>query len=428
MKKKVYVLDYDLISPLGIGRESVLKSLESNYLAAKKISRFPTIGLQIEFAAEISDPLFDLYLKEDEMIIDVAKYDRKFELAIAIYYIMESRLQEIASKTSQGKSGIVLGLGIDVPPLEAIRELIGEKLTISENSFIDFFNKINKTKGYINKFLNPLDLSALFIAKKLNLSAFQKTIMTACVSSTQAIGIAYDSILADETEVAIAGGTDSLINTLAFIAFNKLGVLSTGKSGHEKACKPFDITRNGALAGEASGLCVLASEEFVKKNNLTPKLEILGYGNTLDAYNITSPDPSGLGMSRAFEMALKNSGITPSDVDYINLHGTGTRSNDEVEFKAIKKVFGEYAKSIPMSSTKDRHGHAIASAGIQEFCILCLCMENDFIPCNINLEKPIGNGELDLVQNENRRKKVNIGLTSNFAFGGVNTVIALKKI
>ncbi len=175
-------------------------------------------------------------------------------------------------------------------------------------------------------------------------------------------------------------------------------------------------------------MIVLASENSVKKLKLTPKFEILGYGNTLDGYKITAPDPSAIGMIRALSKALSNSGIKPDQVDYINLHGTGTLANDPLELTAIEEVFGSFAKQLPISSTKDRHGHAIAAAGGQEFVITCICMENDFIPCNVNLKKPINETGVRLIKDKNISKRLNICLTNNFAFGGVNTVLAIKRM
>jgi 3-oxoacyl-[acyl-carrier-protein] synthase II len=173
---------------------------------------------------------------------------------------------------------------------------------------------------------------------------------------------------------------------------------------------------------------VLAGENAVEKMSLEPRLQLMGYGNTLDGYKITAPDPSALGMIRALSRALSSAGITPDQVDYINLHGTGTVANDPLELKAVEEVFGEWAPQMPISSTKDRHGHAIAAAGGQEFVITCLCMENDFIPCNVNLKKPINEAGVKLVKDENINVPLHICLTSNFAFGGVNTVLALQRI
>ncbi|OFY67276.1 MAG: hypothetical protein A3H98_02140 [Bacteroidetes bacterium RIFCSPLOWO2_02_FULL_36_8] len=428
MHKKVYILDYDLVSPLGTGKNEVLKNLKNNFNSSHKITNFNTQGLPIDYAAEISSPLESLYHHEDENILSAAGFDRKFELTLASYYLMEERLKLLMEDVDPQRAGILFGMGADTPPIEKMEALLKSDITISEEYLISFLNKINTGKGFINRIFNPFNLSSLYIASKLQLGAFQKTILTACTASTQAIALGYDSIARGETDLVITGGSDSIINLLAYISFYKLGVLASNSDEPDRACKPFDITRNGTLAGEASGICVLAGEDFIIKKKLNPLIEVMGYGNTLDAYNITAPHPEGIGMKRAFSMALKNSGIHPSAVDYINLHGTGTRSNDSVEINAIKHTFGEYAKKIPMSSTKDRHGHAIASAGIQELAILCLCMENNFVPCCINLRKPVTNGEVDLVIDANKTQNITIGITCNFSFGGVNTVIVLKNI
>lgn len=427
-KKRVFVVEYDLVSPIGIGKEKVLENLQANFLAAHTIERFPVEGLPIGYAAGVRGDLRHFYQHEPELVKEAAFFDRKFELALAVYFLMEERLKQILKNADPSRAGIVFGLGADAPPVERMQEFIPKNFVANETTIEQFLQSVNRSEGLLNRIANPYDISSLYIAEKLQLGAFQKTVLTACTASTQAIVVGYDSIVNGETDVVIAGGTDSIINMLAFISFNKLGVLSPTTDRPTSACKPFDNNRNGTLAGEASGICVLASEEFVLQNKLTPKFEVLGYGNTLDAYNITAPDPKGVGMKRAFAQALKSSNLLPEQVDYINLHGTGTRSNDPVEFDAVKSVFGEAAAHIPMSSTKDRTGHAIAAAGIQEFSILGICMENDFVPCNVNLEKPIGKGEIDLVKDTNRNKKINIGMTSNFAFGGVNTVIALKRV
>ena len=259
-----------------------------------------------------------------------------------------------------------------------------------------------------------------------DLRAFQKSTLSACTSSTQAISIAFDSIRNGRADIVFAGGTDSIINTMALISFGKLGVIPESGSDDEKTCKPFDINRKGTLAGESAGIAILASETFIKKSKIKPIAEIVSIGNTLDGYKITAPDPSGDSMGIAISTALKNGRISPGNIDYVNAHGTGTKQNDGVELTVIQKVFGDYGKEVPISSTKDRHGHAIAAAGIQELAVLLTAMKNDFIPSNMNLVNPIDDS-FNLVR-ENSRKKIKYALSNNFAFGGVNTVFILKNI
>ena len=424
--QRVFILDYDVISPLGTGRPQVFSSLAANRRMGRTIESFCPCDLPITHAAEIQGSLLPWYQHEPEAVLDAARYDRKFELALSICSLMEERLQRAIAPASPERRGIVYGLGVDVPPIDALRERLAT-LASSEHAFADGVRMINSRQSRINAVINPYDLSAVFIAEKLGLDGFQKTVLTACAASTQAIAQGYAAAARGEMDVVLVGGSDSIINRLALISFSRLGVLANG-TDPSRACRPFDLGRSGTLAGEAAGLCVLASESYVRRHHLEPMFELLGYGNTLDAYNVTAPDPRGTGMKRAFSAAFTSAGVRPEEIDYVNLHGTGTRSNDAVEVEAVAAAFGECAAGIPMSSTKDRHGHGIAGAGIQELAVACLSAEHDFVPCNLNLERPIRpSSPVDLVIGQNRRAKVRTVMTVNFAFGGVNTALVLRR-
>jgi hypothetical protein len=237
-------------------------------------------------------------------------------------------------------------------------------MALDSNPIVELFTRINANDSKLNAVINPYDVYAIYLANKFNAGAFQRSVLTACTSSTQAIAMGYDSILSGETEVVIAGGTDSIVNTLATIAFGKLGVISETKDNVN--CKPFDKMRNGTLAAEAAGFCVLASEDFVKKNNLSPKAQLLGYGNTLDAYKITAPNPEGTSMTNAIAQAMEMAGIETEKLDYINAHGTGTKHNDHLELTCIRRALGEGALNIPISSTNSRDGNAIGGLSVGE--------------------------------------------------------------
>lgn len=427
--QKVYIADYDSISPLGIGKDAILKSLLADYSAEKIVGRFDTSGLPFRMAAEVRDDLTDLYHGAHPKLLNACLYDRKLELTVSLYQFMKDRLHRVFDSIAPREKGIILGVGPNIAPLTILLKAIEKLNDTSVNSYIEALNAMICGKSLINPVLNPCDIYSSYLASELELFAFQKTLMTACAASAQAIAFGYDAIRHREVKAVLAGGVDSIINEIAFGTFSKLGVLAeSGEEGVSALCKPFDVNRNGTLAGEAVGFCLMVGEDFIKESGIAPKFELLGYGNTLDAYKITAPDPTGKAMSRAIQIALDTSGIQAEDVDYINSHGTGTRANDEVELDAFSSVFEKAMKNIPLSSTKDRHGHAIAAAGIQEFSILCLCMENDFIPQTLNLKNPIAGPDYDLVMNENRIKKIKIGITNNFAFGGVNTVLVVKNL
>jgi len=424
MNEKVYIIAYDLLSPISFGKENLYQNLKDNIDGEGVVQSFETEGIPFNIAAEVKQNLDSLLKNEKEFIKSVCAYDRKFELTVALANKVTKNFKEIIKTSDPKRRGVIMGVGSDVIKVEQFEKI----QSFSSNTTASFNELILTESNKIDHMglFNPYDIHAIYFAEKFNLRAFQKSTLTACTSSTQAIALAFDSIKRNKADIVFAGGTDSIINTLALIAFGKLGVISESDKSSKNTCKPFDQNRKGTLAGESAGMAILASESFVKKNNIKPIAELLSYGNTLDAYKITAPDPSGTSMKKAIEQAIKNAGIKPKDIDYINAHGTGTKQNDSVELQAIQEVFGTYAKEVPISSTKDRHGHAIAAAGIQELAVLLACMQNDFMPSNKNLEIPIDKS-FNLLQT-NKHKKIKYALSNNFAFGGVNTVFVLKNI
>jgi 3-oxoacyl-(acyl-carrier-protein) synthase len=426
--ERVFVLDHDLISPLGIGNGSVLSSLKANHLAGGRISRFPTDGMTHSIAAEVKGDLSELYAHEDDRIKETLAFDRKLELMVCCYHKMRNRLDNLFARIAPERAGVSLGMGSDVIPFELVDSVLSRFADHADLAYGNTIEYLNRNGTGINRVLNPPDFTAVYLAGKLNLAAFQHVILTACAASTQAIAMAFNHIRRGDADMALAGGTDSIIDMISHTAFSKLGVVAADIQPENRTCRPFDISRDGTLAGESASLVVLAGENTVNKLSLEPRLEILGYGNTLDGFKITAPDPGARGMIRALAQALSNAGITPKQVDYINLHGTGTLANDPLELKAIREVFGDCAAHLPISSTKDRHGHAIAAAGSQEFVITAICMQNDLIPYNVNLKTPIDDTVVNLVKDENIMDRLDICLTSNFAFGGVNTVLVLKRV
>ena len=417
MKKRVFVIDYNIVSPIGIGKDKLKKSLKNNFSAEKIITNFIHEGLELHVGAEISEDLKFLYSSENKKIKELAQYDRKFELLLAVYKLMEKNLKFLTKNINPNRAGVILGVGADASFFSLFQDFL--EYEIDEETIKKLTN---------SDLLFPYDFHSVFLAERLNLATFQKTVLTACSSSTQAIGLATQAIRNGKADIVIAGGTDSIINLIAFISFYKLGALAPQSEPIGKTCKPFDINRNGTLASEAAGLCVLVSEDFIKQNNINPAFEIIGYGSSLDAYRITAPAPDGKGMKRAIEQAIADANINLKEIDYINAHGTGTPLNDEAEAKAFNDVFGKSLADIHISSTKDRHGHAIAAAGVLEFAVLLSSMEENLVPCTINLEKPIKQEYFYPVLNENIKKEINVGMTCNYAFGGVNASLIVKKL
>jgi 3-oxoacyl-[acyl-carrier-protein] synthase II len=423
LRRNVYILDYELMSPIAAGADRLAAALETNFSAEHSITRMNASGLPFKKAAEIREDLSPFYRNEAGYIQDVCRYDRCLELLAACYGRSAGRLAPVIDLFAQERTGVILGIGAGVTPFELFEDKLDRYLANGQNPVSELFAEVNNNAIRLNLANNPYDVYAIYLANKFNAAEFQRSVLTACVSSTQALALAYESIANNESDVVVAGGTDSIINLLALISFGKMGVIS--ETTPDVSCKPFDINRNGTLAGECAGFAVLVSEDFLKRHKLNPVAEFLGYGNTLDAYKITAPDPDGASITRAISNAVQHAGISPGMIDYINAHGTGTKQNDHLELSCIFNALGEAGKTIPISSTKDRHGHAIAAAGIQELCVLLEAMKNSRVPANLNLNTACDTS-FNLVR-ENFSKRINYALTSNFAFGGVNTVLALKN-
>ena len=423
LNKKVYIIDYEVLSQIAEGASNLISSIDNNFCAEGFVNRVDTAGIPFKKAAEIKYDLKKYYHDEPQSLKDSCFSDRKLELTVACYGKAKKRMENLFSLFESERTGVIMGVGADVIPLELYEEEIISYASKNLDPLIELEFKINSNDIRLNIVNNPYDIHSLYLAQKMNAGAFQRSTLTACVSSTQALAFAADAINDDEADVVIAGGTDSLVNLVAMSSFGKLGVIPESREAVN--CRPFDVNRNGALAGECAGFVIMASEKFVEKHNLKPVAEFMGYGNTLDAYKITAPDPEGNSITLAIKNAVENSGIEIDQIDYINAHGTGTKHNDHLELKCIEKALGEKARFIPISSTKDRHGHAIAAAGIQEVCLLLELMKNNTIPANLNLLSPC-NSDFNLVR-ENLKSPIEFALTNNFSFGGVNTVLVLKN-
>jgi 3-oxoacyl-[acyl-carrier-protein] synthase II len=422
--QRAYIVDYELVSPLLDGGQSMIESLRSGFSADRPLQQVDVSAMPFKTGAEITENLQPFYAIEPDAVKRLCAIDRKFELITAAVLKANDRLQPLLNLADPQRTGVILGVGADAAPYDRFEKEISDFLRQRMNPLHELNLFLNRNSSPpILAFNNPYDVYGYYLASKLKARRFQRPVLTACVASTQAIAFGFDAIARNECDVVFAGGTDSIINMLAIISFGKLGVIV--ESDQQVSCRPFDINRSGTVAGEAAGFLVMVSESFLKKNKLEPIASVCGYGNTLDGYKITAPDPSGIQMARAIEQAVLSSGIPKNRVDYIQAHGTGTRQNDATELGAIKRAFGALSAEIPVSGTKDRHGHAIAAAGIQEVCVLLECMKHRFLPGNLNMKQPIA-ADMNLLR-ENVSKQIDYALTCNFAFGGINTVLALKN-
>lgn len=252
-------------------------------------------------------------------------------------------------------------------------------------------------------------------------------VSTACSTATNAIGDAFRFIQFGDTDIMIAGGTESATTILGVGGFCALKALSQRNDDPTKASRPFDLNRDGFVMAEGAGVVILESLEHAKRRGAPILAEMIGYGRTSDAFHITAPESTGAGAAKAMELAVKDAGLKPPEISYINAHGTSTKLNDQVETLAIKKVFGEYAQKVPVSSTKSMTGHLLGAAGGVEFAACVLAIRDSIIPPTINYETPDPECDLDYVPNTARKSKITVAMSNSLGFGGHNASVVVKK-
>jgi 3-oxoacyl-[acyl-carrier-protein] synthase II len=271
------------------------------------------------------------------------------------------------------------------------------------------------------------NLASGHVSMRYGFNGPNSCVATACATGSHAIGDAYKIIQRGDADVMIAGGAESALTPLAVAGFSVMRALSTRNDEPERASRPFEKDRDGFIMSEGAGVVLLEELGSAVKRGAKIYGEIAGYGLTGDAFHLTMPDPEGTQVARCMKMALESGGISPEEVDYINAHGTSTPLNDKFETMAIKKVFGEQAYKVPVSSTKSSTGHLLGGAGGVEAVYTLLAMDRSIIPATVNYDTPDPECDLDYVPNKPREKEVNVALSNSFGFGGTNATVLFRK-
>ena len=399
-----------LVTPLGTGTEKTWRNLCDGKSGISQITRFDTSDYAVKIAAEVKD-----FSPEDFIDPKLAKHLDPFvqyAVAAAGMAIKESGL--IIDESNATRVGVFTGNGI------------------GGLSTIEKYHQISMERGprRITPFFIPMVISNLSAgqisiingAKGPNLS-----VTTACAAGTHAVGEAFRSIRSRDCDMAITGGSESTICSLAVGGFNSMKALSRNNENPEKASRPFDKDRNGFVISEGAGMLVLEELELAQKRGAHILAEVVGFGLSGDGHHMAAPPEDGDGAVRCMQMALDDGGLAPEDIDYINAHGTSTPLNDVVETRAIKTVFGEHAYKLAISSTKSMIGHMLGGAGGVESVFLALSIRDQIIPPTINLENPDSECDLDYVPNKARETVIKAAISNSFGFGGTNAVIAMKK-
>jgi len=409
-RKRVVVTGVGLVSPLGLTREDTWDAILAGKSGVAEITHFDPSEFSTRFAAEVKgfDPVEYVGVK------DARKMDRFMAFAI------------VASLEALAHAGLE-------PPLEN-----GDRAGVLIGSGIGGFETIERE---VQKYLEsgPKKISPFFIpATIINEASGQVSIrtgaagpnsatVTACAAGSHAIGDAFRIIQNGEADIMISGGAEAPITPLGIGGFAALRAISSRNDAPERASRPFDKERDGFVVGEGSGILILEELEFALRRKAPILAEVVGHGMSGDAFHITLPPEDGRGIIRTMELTISQAGITPDQVDYINAHGTSTIPNDRIETAAIKKVFGDHARKVMISSTKSMSGHLLGAAGGLEAGISVLAIRDQVAPPTINYENPDPECDLDYVPNEARKADLRYVLSNSFGFGGTNTALLFKK-
>jgi 3-oxoacyl-[acyl-carrier-protein] synthase II len=407
---RVVVTGIGIISPLGLDAVTTWNGLINGKSGVDKITLFDASTHATKIAAEVKD--FDPNKYIDRKL--VRRMDRFTQLAVAASQEALKDAQLVIDDSNRNDISVMVGSGI------------GGLGTLSEQLKI----LIEKGPDRVSPFLIPMmisDMAGAQISINIGSKGANVCSTSACSSGSDAIGNAYEILKRGDGVAIITGGAEAVITPIGVAGFNAARTLSTRNDDPKTASRPFDAQRDGFVIGEGAAILVLETLDFAKKRGAHILAEIIGYGASSDAYHITSPPDSAEGAVRSMKMALRKAEIEPTDIDYINAHGTSTEINDKTETKAIKAVFGDYAYKVPISSTKSMTGHMIGAAGAIEASICVLTIQNGVIPPTMNLHNPDPECDLDYVPNVARRANVKTALSNTFGFGGHNSCLIIRK-
>jgi 3-oxoacyl-[acyl-carrier-protein] synthase II len=400
---KVLVTGMNMITALGLDLETNWKNLCEGKSGVSEIRLFDASENQTKVAAQLPQE-FEEYAHS---LIRKRASDQMTRVTRMCYVCAKEAIAKSSidfEKFDRDRCAVILGV-------VSTGNTSSEKGTTSQNRVLKSMN----------------NAMSAWISLEYKITGPNYTVSSACASSAYALSLGFDLIKSGRADMVIVGGADSIINKEEIEGFNEIFALCTDNYPPEKSSRPFSKNRDGFVPGEGAGIIILESESSAKARNAKVYAEIAGYGLTSEGYNIMAPEKDGEGIARTISLAIKNAGLSIDDIDYINAHGTSTTLNDKYETLAIKKVFGEKAYKIPISSSKSMIGHTIGAAGVIELIITIMSLTNNILTPTINLDEPDPELDLDYVPNIARNAEINCALSNSFAFGGHNAVIAVRK-
>jgi 3-oxoacyl-[acyl-carrier-protein] synthase II len=399
-----------LVIPTGIGVETAWKNVCEGKSGIGLLTRFDANGFETKIAAEVKN--FNPESCIDKKEIKKMDLFIQYSIAATKEALEDARLAIGPDNAEQ--VGVIVGTGLGgLPTIEKYHKVL-----------------LERGPGRISPFFIPMliaNLASGQIAIQFGPKGPNTCVVTACATGAHCIGDAFRAIVYGDAEAMITGGTEANITPLTIGGFNAMKALSTRNDEPEKACRPFEKNRDGFVIAEGAGILILEELQFALRRKARIYAELVGYGYTGDAYHITAPSPEGDGAVRCMRIAIKDAKLKPEDVEYINAHGTSTPLNDLTETLAIKTVFGDHAKEIPISATKSMTGHLLGAAGSTEAIFTILAIRDGIMPPTINYEEPDPQCDLDYVPNVARRKTINVAMSNAFGFGGTNATLVFKK-
>jgi len=407
--RRVVVTGLGTLSPVGNTADEFWSSLVQGRSGVGMITKFDTTGYPTRIAGEVKnfDPL-DFVDKKDARRLDPYL---QYAVASSVLAVQNAALD--TGKVDGTRFGVLIGSGI------------GGITTLLESHR----NLLEKGPDRVSPFFIPMliaNMASGLVSMRFGAKGPNSAVVTACATGNHAIGDSFKIIQRNDADIMIAGGSEAIIIPLTIAGFCSMKAMSTRNDEPTKAMRPFDANRDGFVAGEGAGIVVLESLEHALARDARIYAEIVGYGMTGDAHHMTAPDPEGDGAARAMAAAVRDAGLDVSAVGYINAHGTSTQYNDKFETIAIKRVFGDHARRLAVSSTKSMTGHLLGAAGGIEAIATVLALHHGVLPPTINYETPDPDCDLDYIPNQARKQNVEVALSNAFGFGGTNATLAFR--
>ncbi len=410
MTSRIVVTGIGVVSPVGLSRDSTWKNLLAGVSGIDHIAAFNPEDLETTIAGEVKDFEPTDYMSRK----DSRRMDRFSQLAVAAAGEAIEHAQFTDLNGDGERVSVMVASGI------------GGIITLSEQIGVMGARGPKRVSPFLVPMMLP-DMASGQVSMAIGARGPNFSTVSACASGGDAIGQAQSLLRMGVADAVVAGGTEAAICPIGVAGFNSVKALSRRNDDPQKASRPFDAQRDGFVLGEGAGILVIETLQNARERGVEPIVEMAGYGSTSDAHHITQPHPEGEGAARAMDMALADAGMSPEDIDYINAHGTSTPLNDKSETLAMKRVFGDEAYKIPISSTKSMTGHLLGASGALEAAVAALAISNSAAPPTINLEEPDADCDLDYIPHVARRGRIRTAMSNSFGFGGHNVSLIFKE-